>query len=69
MTDRQSNEKQQVTIVDIKMPFMSMVIFLIKFTIAAIPAFIILSFIFMVLGAIFGGVFHGFGMSMGMSNY
>ena len=65
MSDIQSNEKQQVTIVDIKMPFMSMVIFMVKFSIASIasiPAFMILSVIFMILGAVFGGVFHGLGM-------
>lgn len=61
----QSDNKQQVTIVDIKMPFISMVIFLVKFSIAAIPAFIILSFIFMLLGAVFGGFFNEFHMGMG----
>ncbi|MEH6465214.1 MAG: hypothetical protein V7771_15060 [Shewanella psychromarinicola] len=65
MSEIQSNEKQQVTIVDIKMPFMSMVIFLVKLAIASIPAFIILSFIFMILGMLFGSVFHGLGMGMG----
>ncbi len=60
-----SDNKQHVTIVDIKMPFISMVIFLVKLSIAAIPAFLILSFIFMLLGAVFGGFFHGFNMEMG----
>ncbi len=60
-----SDNKPQVTIVDIKMPFISMVIFLVKLSIAAIPAFIILSFIFMLFGALFGGFFHGFNMGMG----
>lgn len=62
MSDIQRDEKQQVTIVDIKMPFMSMVIFLVKLAIASIPAFIILSFVFMVFGVLFGGIFHGIGM-------
>ena len=35
-----------VTIVDIKMPFLSMVIFMVKAVIAAIPAFIILAILF-----------------------
>lgn len=61
----QNNEKQEVTIVDIKMPFMSMVIFLVKLAIASIPAFIILSVIYMILGVVFGGFFHGIGMGMG----
>ncbi|WP_041766402.1 hypothetical protein [Psychromonas ingrahamii] len=64
MSDTQSNEKQEVTIVDIKMPFMSMVIFLVKLAIASIPAFIILSVIFMIFGVLFGGVFHGMGMGV-----
>lgn len=34
-----------VTITDIKMPFMSMVVFMVKAAIASIPAFIILSVI------------------------
>lgn len=57
----QENGKQEVTVVDIKMPFMSMVIFMVKFAIASIPAFIILSLIFSVLMALFGGIFHGMG--------
>ncbi|HEY7864527.1 MAG TPA: hypothetical protein VIC51_00830 [Psychromonas sp.] len=65
MSDIQRDEKQEVTIVDIKMPFMSMVIFLVKLAIASIPAFIILSFVFMVFGVLFGGIFHGLGIGMG----
>ncbi|CAM4391181.1 hypothetical protein [Vibrio agarivorans] len=56
---------QEVTVVDIKMPFLSMVVFLVKLAIAAIPAMIILSIIFTILGAIFGGVFHSFFYSHG----
>jgi hypothetical protein len=60
-----NNSNNQVTIVDIKMPFMSMVVFMIKAAIAAIPAFLILSLIMMgisvLLGTIFGG---GSGMMM-----
>lgn len=41
---------QEVTIVDIKMPFMSMVVFIVKLVIAAIPAMIILA----ILGALVG---------------
>lgn len=48
----------QVTIVDIKMPFMSMVVFMVKAAIASIPAVIILSMIgtvvFGLMGALFG---------------
>jgi len=55
----------QVTIVDIKMPFMSMVVFMVKAAIASIPAFIILSIIgtitFALLGASLGSVETYFG--------
>jgi hypothetical protein len=46
-----------VVITDIHMRFWSMVIFLVKVAIAAIPAIIILSCIFFVLLALFGGTF------------
>lgn len=55
------NGKNEVTVVDIKMPFLSMVFFMVKFAIASIPAFIILSLIFTALAAVFGGMFHGMG--------
>ena len=44
-----------VNIVDIYMPFGSMVVFMVKWAIASIPAF----FILMLLFAIFGGFFVG----------
>ena len=54
-----NNNIKAVSIVDIKMPFWSMVTFMVKASIASIPAFIILSVIgslvFMILGAIVGG--------------
>ncbi|WP_162847932.1 hypothetical protein [Mariprofundus erugo] len=37
-------DHQHVTITDIKMPFFSMVIFMVKWAIASIPAFLILWF-------------------------
>ena len=49
---------QRVSVVDIKMPFFSMVIFMVKWAIAAIPAFIILlilgSLVVGIIAAIFG---------------
>ena len=36
------DQRQQVTVVDIKMPFGSMVVFMVKWAIASIPAFLIL---------------------------
>ena len=53
--------QSEVTIVDVKMPFGSMVVFMVKAAIAAIPAVIILAAIFAVLGLIFGGIFAGLG--------
>jgi hypothetical protein len=57
--------RNEVTVVDIKMPFMSMVVFLVKVAIASIPAFIILTIIFGLLSVIFGGIFGGMGGGMG----
>jgi hypothetical protein len=55
------NERQEVTVVDIKMPFVSMVNFMVKWVIATIPAMIMLFFIgvgFMILArVIFGALF------------
>ena len=45
------NETQNVVITDVKMPFFSMVGFMVKGTLAAIPAFIILTIIFALIGA------------------
>ncbi len=49
-----------VTVVDIKMPFLSMVVFMVKWAIAAIPALIILFFLISLIMALFG---HFGGMS------
>ncbi|HIG78890.1 MAG TPA: hypothetical protein EYQ47_02615 [Cycloclasticus sp.] len=48
----------KVGITDIKMPFLSMVVFLVKLSIAAIPAFIIMSIVASILFAIFGTAVH-----------
>jgi hypothetical protein len=49
-------------VTDVKIPFWSMVVLLVKWAIAAIPALIILIFIgavaSMVMSAIFGGMHH-----------
>lgn len=50
--------RMQVTVADIDMPFMSMVVFIVKWTIAAIPAMIILFIIGAVLAAVLGGILH-----------
>jgi hypothetical protein len=53
----------EITIVDVKMPFISMVVFMVKAAVAAIPAVIILALIFAILGAMFGGIFGGMGIN------
>ena len=54
-----SDDKREVIVTDIRMPFVSMVVLMVKWALASIPAVIILFFIFGILGALFGGVFHG----------
>ena len=45
----------RVSIADVEIPFWRMVAIIIKWTFAAIPAMIILSIIFGIIGAIIGG--------------
>ena len=52
---------RQAVITDVKMPLMSMVIFMVKFEIASIPAFIILGILGTVTMAMLGGIFGGMG--------
>jgi len=49
----------EVVVKDINMSFGSMVVFMIKWSIAAIPAMMILGFIGAIIGVIFGGMFAG----------
>ena len=55
-----SAELKNVVVTDIKMPFGSMVVFMVKWAVATIPAIIILTVIgsitFGILSAIFGGM-------------
>ena len=53
--------EQPVVVVDVKMPFLSMVVFLVKLAIASIPATIILMFVATLMAALFGGIFAGMG--------
>ena len=48
-------KEQDVAIKDFNMPFSSMVIFMVKWAIASIPAIIIIWILVMVLISIFGG--------------
>ena len=49
-------DNHSVVIVDVKMPFISMGVFMVKWVVAAIPAFIILGIIGSIVAAIFGGM-------------
>ena len=48
----------RVEITDIKMPFGSMVVFMVKWAIASIPAIIILWMLFMTFGGVLTGLTH-----------
>lgn len=55
----ESQNRAEVTVVDIKMPFWSMVTFMVKWAIAAIPAIIILVMVGALLAGLLGGLFGG----------
>ena len=48
------NKIQNVVVTDIQMSFMSMVIFMVKWVIAAIPAMLILTILGVIMTAVFG---------------
>jgi hypothetical protein len=53
--------ERRVVVTDIRMPFLSMMIFMIKWVIASIPAFIILSILGGIVTALFGVLVQGIG--------
>jgi hypothetical protein len=53
-----SNEHREVVVVDVKIPFLSMVILLVKWAIAAIPAVVILVALASLASMLMSGVFH-----------
>ncbi len=53
-----SNEHREVVVVDVKIPFVSMVILLVKWAIAAIPAMVILIALASLAAMLLSGVFH-----------
>jgi hypothetical protein len=53
MDEKISQEAQKVIVTDIRMPFWSMVVFMIKWVFASIPAMIVLSLIMSLLMLIF----------------
>ena len=65
MNDTATNE---ITIVDGKMPFMSMVVFMVMAAIAAIPAVIILAVISMLISGVTGFMFGGGTMMVSQYN-
>ena len=54
-------ESQYVVVTDIRMSFLSMVVFMVKWVVASIPAFIILSIIGSVLMMLLGGMLGSMG--------
>jgi len=54
--DAQSSE---VVVTDVRMPFWSMVVFMVKWSIAAIPAIIILVVLVAIIVGVLGGMFGG----------
>jgi hypothetical protein len=59
MNESPPSEPAPVRIVDIKMPFGSMVVFMVKWAIAAIPALIILAVIGVIAAGILSGMISG----------
>jgi hypothetical protein len=59
MNASSTQEPAPVRIIDVKMPFGSMVVFMVKWAIAAIPALIILAVIGAVLSGLLFGMFSG----------
>jgi hypothetical protein len=53
------DDDANVRVTDINMPFMSMVVFMIKWAIASIPAMIILAIAGAITAGIFGGILGG----------
>ena len=52
-----ANDRHEIVVTDLNIPFWSMVVLMVKWAIAAIPAVIILFAIFALLGAVAGYVF------------
>ena len=52
-------DRSEVVVTDVRIPFMSMVTLMVKWTLASIPAFIILFVIAAIIAGLFGGLFAG----------
>ena len=64
-------QQMSVNIRDIDMPFLSMVVFMIKWAIASIPAAVIMIIILLIIGAVFWGAITLLcgGLIAGLSNF
>ncbi|HET7766292.1 MAG TPA: hypothetical protein VFK92_14490 [Burkholderiales bacterium] len=60
------SDAREVVVVDVKIPFWSMVVLLVKWAIASIPAVIILVFLAAATSWLLGAVFHWPWMGRGM---
>jgi len=60
------SDAREVVVVDVKIPFWSMVVLLVKWSIAAIPALFILGFLAALASMLLGAVFHWPWMGRGM---
>ena len=60
------SDAREVVVVDVKIPFWSMVVLLVKWSIAAIPAFVILVILGTVTSMVLGAFFHMPWMGRGM---
>ena len=56
-----ANNVQEIVVTDVKIPFLSMVVLLVKWALAAIPAMIILISIGVAISLVFGALFGGMG--------
>jgi hypothetical protein len=56
-----ANNVQEIVVTDIRIPFISMVVLLVKWSLAAIPAMIILVSIAVAISLVLGGLFGGLG--------
>ena len=52
-------QNSEVVVIDVRMPFWSMVVFMVKWSIAAIPAIIILVVLVAIIAGVLGGMFGG----------
>ena len=57
--------EREVVVVDIRMPFWSMVIFMVKWAVASIPALVVLAILLSIVMGLVTGLFGGLGHIFG----